>query len=264
MLSTVELDYVQHLERGYCVNHPDVIAQTKDQVVDRAVKQLLEALQANGFELDADILKCGNGWLQYDAGTSAWQYSNDAGVTWLPLTQGVLDHTELQNIGTNTHAQIDTHLAAADQHNIIGEIKMLSHPTVPTGWLVCDGQTILRSSALGQLYGADGYPYGFGNGTTTCNLPDLRYRFPWGANLLDQIGDTGGSNLIQLTTKELPAHQHSLAVPYSSIAGTENTFMRGGTPEGTISLQTGSIGDDGSLEHYPPFLTLLFIVYAGV
>jgi len=82
MLATVELDYVQHLERGYCENHPDVIAQTKEQVVDRAVKQLLEALQANGFELDGQILKRGDGWLQYDTTTSAWQYSNDTGATW--------------------------------------------------------------------------------------------------------------------------------------------------------------------------------------
>lgn len=88
MLAALELDYVQHLERGYCVNHPDVVAQTKEQVVDRAVKQLLEALQTNGFELDGNILKRGNGWLQYHAGTSKWQYSNDAGVTWQDMGSG--------------------------------------------------------------------------------------------------------------------------------------------------------------------------------
>jgi hypothetical protein len=86
MLGTTELDYIQHLERGYCVNHPDVIAQTKEQVVDRAVKQLLEALQSNGYELDGDILKRGDGWIKYDAG--AWQYSNDAGETWAEIGSG--------------------------------------------------------------------------------------------------------------------------------------------------------------------------------
>ena len=86
MLATTELDYVQHLERGYCINHPDVVANTKDQVVDRAVKQLLEALQANDFELDGDILKRGDGWIKYDAG--AWQYSNDAGETWAEMGSG--------------------------------------------------------------------------------------------------------------------------------------------------------------------------------
>jgi hypothetical protein len=110
MLQEVSLDYVQHEERGYCENNPAVIAGTKEQVVDRAVKQLLEALQANSFELDDTILKRGAGWLRYDSASSAWQYSNDAGTTWLPMTQGTTNHTTLTNIGTHTHAQIDTHL----------------------------------------------------------------------------------------------------------------------------------------------------------
>ena len=117
MLGTTELDYVQHLERGYCINHPDVVAQTKEQVVDRAVKQLLEALQANGFELDGEILKRGDGWLKYDA--EKWQYSNDAGETWADIGSGgggITDHTLLTNIGTNTHAQLDTHAADGTKH----------------------------------------------------------------------------------------------------------------------------------------------------
>jgi hypothetical protein len=115
MFATLELDYIQHLERGYCVNHPDVIAETKQQVVDRAVKQLLTALQTNGFELDGNILKRDNGWLQYDAGLSKWQYSNDAGVTWGDLG-GVLDHTLLTNIGVETHGTIDIHLNDYQRH----------------------------------------------------------------------------------------------------------------------------------------------------
>jgi hypothetical protein len=126
MLSTLDLNYIQHLERGYCENHPDVVAGTKQQVVDRAVKQLLTALQGNGFELDGNIFKRGNGWLQYDATSSKWQYSNDAGSTWADMGSGggggVSDHTLLTNIGVNSHAQLDSHVADATKHFTQAEI----------------------------------------------------------------------------------------------------------------------------------------------
>lgn len=83
MFSGLELTLTKHGERGYCYDHPDVVAGTKAQVVDRAVTQLLAALQTNGFELDGNILKRGNGWLRY--ADDAWQYSNDAGEAWQEL-----------------------------------------------------------------------------------------------------------------------------------------------------------------------------------
>jgi hypothetical protein len=86
MLAQTELDYIADGEKGYCFDHPAVIAETHIQVVDRAVMQLLTALQSNGFELDGNLLKRGDGWLKYD--DTKWQYSNDAGVTWQEMGSG--------------------------------------------------------------------------------------------------------------------------------------------------------------------------------
>jgi microcystin-dependent protein len=47
----------------------------------------------------------------------------------------------------------------------------------PTGWLVCDGSAVNRTT-YASLFAAISTVYGAGNGTTTFNLPDFRARTP--------------------------------------------------------------------------------------
>jgi hypothetical protein len=143
MLSTLELDYVQHLERGYCENHPDVVGGTKEQVVDRAVKQLLTALQSNGFELDGNILKRGDGWLQYDEGTSKWQYSNNAGSTWEDMGSGS-GNSKLSIHSQEAPVQIQTSEMMGDLH------YLEANCTLPALSGVDDGLYF-------RIYGESGY-----------------------------------------------------------------------------------------------------------
>lgn len=82
MLNAVTLDYIQHLERGYCENHPDVIAETQAQVVDRAVKQLLTALKALDFDITGKTVRIGERYIRDNESTI--QYSND-GLEWLDI-----------------------------------------------------------------------------------------------------------------------------------------------------------------------------------
>lgn len=130
MLNTIVLDFIQHLEKGYCANHPDVIAGTKTQVVDRAVKQLLSYLQSAKIEVteDADgvVLTLGHnstsaptdpkGRLRVMKADQKLQYYDTDAATWKDIGAGISDHTLLSNIGTNDHAAIDTHIASTDAH----------------------------------------------------------------------------------------------------------------------------------------------------
>jgi hypothetical protein len=56
--------------------------------------------------------------LRWNETSDRWEFTND-GITFynIPIgTEYSLDHTDLSNIGTNTHAQIDTHIALVNEH----------------------------------------------------------------------------------------------------------------------------------------------------
>ncbi len=52
---------------------------------------------------------------------------------------------------------------------------------IPTGWLFCDGSAISRTT-YAALFAAIGANFGGGDESTTFNLPDMRYRVPYGAD----------------------------------------------------------------------------------
>jgi microcystin-dependent protein len=91
--------------------------------------------------------------------------------------------------------------------------------SAPTGWLLCYGQAISRSTYAG-LYAVVGDTYGSGDGSTTFNLPDLRGRTPAGLDNLggsdagrldwaNTLGTTGGTQTHTLTGAESGTSAHS-------------------------------------------------------
>lgn len=105
-----------------------------------------------------------------------------------------------------------------------GMLMPYAGATAPTGWLLCYGQAISRTT-YADLYSVVGTTYGPGDGSSTFNLPDLRGRVIAGkddmggssANRLtsalngDSLGATGGAETHTLSTSEIPSHQHYVA-----------------------------------------------------
>lgn len=98
--------------------------------------------------------------------------------------------------------------------------------TAPTGFLLCDGSAISRTT-YSALYAILGTAYGAGDGSTTFNLPDLRGRVivgmaSGGHASVNALGLNDGAALANRTPKHshtngltLPthAHAHSLTLP---------------------------------------------------
>ena len=97
----------------------------------------------------------------------------------------------------------------------VGGIVLWTTNTAPTGWLVCDGTAVSRSTYSG-LFAVVGTTYGVGDGSTTFNLPNLKGRVAVGRDSADSdfdvLGETRGSKTHVLTVSEIPTHSHAITI----------------------------------------------------
>jgi microcystin-dependent protein len=106
----------------------------------------------------------------------------------------------------------------------------------PSGWAYCQGQ-LLAISQNSALFALLGVTYG-GNGTTTFALPDFRGRVPVGVGQLPgggnyMLGQTGGTENVTLTSNQMPAHNHSVAVTLTVKAS--NAQASDSAPSATVN-----------------------------
>ena len=95
-------------------------------------------------------------------------------------------------------------------------------------WVQVDGQSLLKSE-YPDLYADIGGT--FGETATHFNLPDLSDSYLVGEGVLAAAA-TGGANSINLTTGQLPSHNHAITDP-----GHTHTFT--GSPHGHTVTDTG-------------------------
>jgi microcystin-dependent protein len=89
-------------------------------------------------------------------------------------------------------------LAAAVQEALTpaGSLMPYAGTTAPSGWLLCFGQEVSRST-YAALFAVAGTAYGAGDGSTTFNLPDLRGRVIAGQ---DDMGGSAANRLLNTRT----------------------------------------------------------------
>jgi microcystin-dependent protein len=88
---------------------------------------------------------------------------------------------------------------------ITGEVKIWTTASAPTGYLLCNGAAVSRSTYT-SLFAVIGTTYGAGNGSTTFNVPDFRGRVPAGVDGVGfpSIGDMVGLSSNQIEANNLP------------------------------------------------------------
>jgi len=150
-----------------------------------------------------------------------------------------------------------------------GSMMLWTTDTAPSGWLLCYGQAISRTT-YASLFAIISTTFGVGDGSTTFNLPDMRGRFSLGqddmggtsANRVtnaqaDSIGGAEGAETHTLTTTEMPAHLHSFS---ASLDHDGQAGVMGSTNRTGQTHNTNSIGGDGAHNNMSPYITLNYII----
>jgi len=106
-----------------------------------------------------------------------------------------------------------------------------------SGWLVCDGTAISRTT-YSLLFAVVGTSYGAGDGSTTFNLPDLRGRTPVGyaAGGHADVATLGLNDGTALANRR-PKHRHT---PHSHTYNTYAFDANAGSGSSSYSQHSGS------------------------
>lgn len=138
--------------------------------------------------------------------------------------------------------------------NPTGSVITYAGSTAPTGYLVCNGQAVSRTT-YAALYNVLGTLYGVGNGTTTFNLPDLRDRGIIGCGTTYALAANAGQFAQDFS------HTHGIGSIATASSGSHNhTGLTGAVANslglisvGVVSYAVGnhthSISSDGGHTH---------------
>lgn len=138
----------------------------------------------------------------------------------------------------------------------VGVGKLWFTNTAPTGYLLCQGQAVSRTT-YAALFAIIGTTYGVGDGSTTFNLPNLQQRFPLGKAVSgtgSTLAGTGGSI----------DHVHIVDPPNTStstpIGDTVAATPLLGSASGSSHTHNVDISQFNSGANNPPYLVVNFII----
>ena len=175
------------------------------------------------------------------------------------ITNLTLENTWLE-VGDSVQDIIDAAAVTVSdyyENMLIGSVfPWLSTP--PDGWLLLDGSTHAQTDYPELTAVLDDSLKSGANFT----LPDASDSFPFGVQAKADAGAVTGSNTLNLTVGQLPAHTHTYTPPVLTVDAETPTVP---IPTAGIGspIATGPTGDGDDIERRPKRFGMIFAVYAG-
>jgi len=197
-------------------------------------------------------------------GTASEVTYTPSGIVTSTNVQGAIDEVIVELAAVKSLAS----QLAADSG--VGQIRMFTTSTVPTGYLECDGSAVSRAT-YAALFAIIADYYGAGDGSTTFNVPDYRGRFlrgwahgqttdPDKASRTDRGDGTAGDVVGSKQGYLGPAHTHTVA--NNIVLGGAYYDMGNNGYETSITNATSSTSSSGGNESRPININVMFcIVY---
>jgi microcystin-dependent protein len=167
--------------------------------------------------------------------------------------------------GTNT-TQIATTAFVIANAVPTGVINMWGTATAPTGYLLCAGAAVSRST-YAALFAVIGTTFGVGDGSTTFNVPNYTNRMPYGTTIAATGGSADAVVVSHTHTATDSGHTHTYTRPinfvtiasggpYGAMTSTDTTS----TDTGNANISVSTTGVSGTNANLPPYLGINFII----
>lgn len=134
----------------------------------------------------------------------------------------------------------------------IGTVVPFAGSVVPSGWMLCDGSAISRTT-YAALFAVIGNSWGAGDYTTTFNLPDMRGVFMRGldgsagndpdktSRTAIHAGGNTGNNVGSYQNDAFQGHYHYLHIPS---LGDRSSLYTGSYPGNHVGITKGIVADE--------------------
>ena len=217
--------------------------------------------------------------------------AQSSGIKWGQIEADSISAAGISAIATQVEGLISPSGVPA------GVITQYAGVTAPTGWLLCQGQSLSTTtySALFEAFGgAGGGGYRYGGSGSSFSLPNLKGKVGVGLDSAQgeflQLGQTGGSKTHQLSASELPTHKHNVSVTVSSTTlnhrhlfertTLNDVIVQSGTgaiaaapedgdtyteytnpnPTYTATVSESDVGSNGSHQNLQPYIVVNYII----